>query len=170
MAAQMKTLEEVSDESKKILDTIDEGKSFLLSGGAGSGKTYSLVEVITNLVTLKPLARVACVTYTNAAVREIEGRASHPNLHVSTIHDFLWGVIKHFQVELKEVLLALINDEEISRFKVLDGNGEPEKLDTIEGDVRYKEYVKLREGVVSHDEVILLANEMFRRYDKLAGY
>ncbi|KTB94642.1 DNA/RNA helicase [Pseudomonas syringae ICMP 11293] len=167
MVAQMKNLEEVSDEAKKILDTICEGKSFLLSGGAGSGKTYSLVEVITNLVTLKPLARVACITYTNAAVREIEGRASHPNLHVSTIHDFLWGVIKHFQVELKEVLLALINDDKILGFKVLDGNGEPEKLDAIEGDVRYKEYVKFREGVISHDEVIVLANEMFKRYDKL---
>ncbi|RAS27727.1 MULTISPECIES: ATP-dependent helicase [unclassified Pseudomonas] len=167
MVAQMKSLVGVSEETRKILDTISEGKSFLLSGGAGSGKTYSLVEVITNLVTLKPLARVACITYTNAAVREIEGRASHPNLHVSTIHDFLWGVIKHFQVELKEVLLALINDDEISAFKVLDANGESTKLAEIEGEVRYKEYVKFREGVISHDEVIVLANEMFKRYDKL---
>lgn len=167
MVAQMKSLEGVSEETRKILDTISEGKSFLLSGGAGSGKTYSLVEVITNLVTLKPLARVACITYTNAAVREIEGRASHPNLHVSTIHDFLWGVIKHFQVELKEVLLALINDDDISAFKVLDANGESTKLAGIEGEVRYKEYVKFREGVISHDEVIVLANEMFKRYDKL---
>ncbi|AIR88525.1 UvrD-helicase domain-containing protein [Pseudomonas cremoricolorata] len=167
MVAQMKNLEGVSEETRKILDAINEGKSFLLSGGAGSGKTYSLVEVITSLVTLKPLARVACITYTNAAVREIESRASHPNLHVSTIHDFLWGVIKHFQIELKEVLLSLINDSDISNFKILDANGEPTSLAEIDGDVRYKEYVKFREGIISHSEVIVLANEMFKRYDKL---
>lgn len=154
-------------ETAKLLSLAEKGKSFLLSGGAGSGKTYSLVEVITSLIDSKPLSRIACITYTNAAVREIEERALHPNLRVSTIHDFLWDAIKHFQVELKVVLLDLINDPDLKGFNILDKNGEPEALGVIEGDVRYKEYLKLRDGVISHDEVIVVASEMFKRYDKL---
>jgi DNA helicase-2/ATP-dependent DNA helicase PcrA len=154
-------------ETAKLLSLAEQGKSFLLSGGAGSGKTYSLVEVITSLTDSKPLSRIACITYTNAAVREIEERALHPNLRVSTIHDFLWDAIKHFQVELKIVLLDLINDPDLKSFKILNKYGEPEALKVVEGEVRYKEYVKLRDGVISHDEVIVVANEMFKRYDKL---
>lgn len=154
-------------ETAKLLSLAEQGKSFLLSGGAGSGKTYSLVEVITSLTDSKPLSRIACITYTNAAVREIEERALHPNLRVSTIHDFLWDAIKHFQVELKIVLLDLINDPDLKSFNILDKYGEPEALKVVEGEVRYKEYVKLRDGVISHDEVIVVANEMFKRYDKL---
>ena len=33
-----------------ILQNIDEGNDFLLSGGAGSGKTYSLLKVIQQLL------------------------------------------------------------------------------------------------------------------------
>lgn len=154
-------------ETAQLLALAEQGKSFLLSGGAGSGKTYSLVEVITSLTERKPLSRIACITYTNAAVREIEERALHPNLRVSTIHDFLWDAIKHFQVELKTVLLDLINDPASKGFDVLDRYGEPEELTLIEGDIRYKEYVRLRDGVISHDEIIVVASEMFKRYDKL---
>jgi DNA helicase-2/ATP-dependent DNA helicase PcrA len=34
--------EELNDETDKIMFQIDHGQNFLLSGGAGSGKTYSL--------------------------------------------------------------------------------------------------------------------------------
>ena len=34
-------------------------------------------------------------------VKEIEERVNHKNLKVSTIHDFLWDNIKHFQKEIK---------------------------------------------------------------------
>ncbi|MGJ0578377.1 hypothetical protein ACR71G_09825 [Xenorhabdus bovienii] len=37
-----------------ILKHITEGKNFLLSGGAGSGKTYSLVQVIGELLRIDP--------------------------------------------------------------------------------------------------------------------
>ncbi|MEN5386783.1 AAA family ATPase [Aliarcobacter skirrowii] len=72
-----------------IFEHIENGKNFLLSGGAGSGKTYSLVQVIKEIIEKKPTVKVACMTYTNAAVKEIEERVNHNNLQVSTIHDFL---------------------------------------------------------------------------------
>jgi DNA helicase-2/ATP-dependent DNA helicase PcrA len=158
---------DLTDEVVQVLNVIAEGKNFLLSGGAGSGKTYSLVEIIRNLVQVHPLAKITCITYTNSAVREIEERVSHPNVQVSTIHDFLWDSIKHFQNELKTVLLDLINSDDDTHFEVVDENGEAEKLASIDGEIRYKEFVRLREGIVSHDEIIVLANKMYERYTKL---
>ena len=90
-------------EVQEIFHSIDVGRNFLLSGGAGSGKTYSLVNVIRQAIAENPTAKVACMTYTNAAVKEIEERVNHKNLNVSTIHDFLWDSIKHFQKRIRIV-------------------------------------------------------------------
>ncbi|CAI8783756.1 MULTISPECIES: UvrD-helicase domain-containing protein [unclassified Pseudomonas] len=166
MAAQLME-NKYSEETDEILAATREGKNFLLSGGAGSGKTFSLVETISGLIEQKPLAEIACITYTNAAAQEVEHRASHENLSVSTIHDFLWSSIKHFQVELKETLIFLINDDGQKLFKVTLDNGEPDRVESIDGDVEYKEYVKLRKGVVSHDQIPVLAHAMFSKYPKL---
>ena len=61
-------------EVQQIFQLIDQGRNFLLSGGAGSGKTYSLVSVINQAIFENPTAQIACMTYTNAAVKEIEER------------------------------------------------------------------------------------------------
>ena len=108
------------DEFLQIMELINSNENFLLSGGAGSGKTYSLVQVIKQVLTSNPTVKVACITYTNAAVKEIEERVNHKNLNVSTIHDFLWDNIKHFQKELKESLIALFNDEDVKQLKIDD--------------------------------------------------
>jgi len=157
----------LSSEAEQVLNVIANNKNFLLSGGAGSGKTYSLVEVIHALLEKYPLAKIVCITYTNAAVKEIEERIDHENLRVSTIHDFLWGTIKHFQNELRELLAELINDETMVYFKILDADGTIAKIDKIEEEIQYKEYVKLKEGIISHDELIILAEKMFSRHEKL---
>jgi len=67
-------------EVQEIFQSIDKGRNFLLSGGAGSGKTYSLVNVIRQVIAENPTAKVACMTYTNAAVKEIEERVNHKTL------------------------------------------------------------------------------------------
>ena len=101
-------------ELEQIMGHIHEGHLFLLSGGAGSGKTYTLVEVLRNIISENPTKKVACITYTNAAVKEIERRVANSNLRVSTIHDFLWDCIGHFQTALKPALIKLINDQVIT--------------------------------------------------------
>ncbi|SDU34444.1 AAA family ATPase [Desulfobacula phenolica] len=35
-----------SIEAQQVIELIKQGKNFLLSGGAGSGKTYTLVEIL----------------------------------------------------------------------------------------------------------------------------
>ncbi|WP_312331304.1 UvrD-helicase domain-containing protein [Sphingobacterium sp.] len=157
-------------EVQEILQSIDNGRNFLLSGGAGSGKTYSLVSVIRQVIAEYPTAKVACMTYTNAAVKEIEERVNHKNLNVSTIHDFLWDNIKHFQKELKEAIISLANNEEVSKISIEDVHPIPDTyFDLLLDGIQYKEFVRLREGIISHDELLIVANYLFEKYPKLSS-
>ena len=155
-------------EVQVIFEAIDGGRNFLLSGGAGSGKTYSLVNVIRQVIAENPTDKIACITYTNAAVKEIENRVNHKNLNVSTIHDFLWDNIKHFQNELKKAIIELVNDANVSKISISDMSTVPEDFfDSLEEGIQYKEYVRIREGIISHDELIIVAERLFSKYSKL---
>ena len=157
-------------EVQAIFHCIDNGQNFLLSGGAGSGKTFSLVQVIRQVLEENPTSKVACMTYTNAAVKEIEGRVNHNNLNVTTIHDFLWDSIKHFQKELKVALVALANNEEITKISIDELSPIPDNyFANCEKGIQYKEYLKLREGIISHDELIIVANYLFENYPRLSS-
>ena len=158
---------EKKDEFQQIMEHIKNGNNFLLSGGAGSGKTYSLVQVIKQVIEDNPTSKVACMTYTNAAVKEIEERVNHDNLNVTTIHDFLWDNIKHFQKELKSTLVKLINDENETKIKIDTETVSPDYFDSLENDIQYKEYLRLKEGIISHDELLIVANSMFQSFPKL---
>ncbi|MDM1046602.1 ATP-dependent helicase [Myroides sp. 1354] len=157
-------------EVQEIFQSIDECRNFLLSGGAGSGKTYSLVNVIRQVIVENPTAKVACMTYTNAAVKEIEERVNHKNLNVSTIHDFLWDNIKHFQKELKGALISLANNAEVTKISITEVNPVPDNYfaDLPDG-VQYKEFVRIHEGIISHDELLIVANYLFEKYPKLSN-
>lgn len=168
--AEERLINEIEDEFHQIMELVYSGENFLLSGGAGSGKTYSLVQVIKQVIADFPTAKVACMTYTNAAVREIEERVNHKNSNVSTIHDFLWDNIKHFQKELKQALIVLLNDENVQQIKIDDIANVPSdyydnRTDPIS--IQYKEYLKLKDGIISHDEILLVSEYMFHKYPKL---
>ena len=157
-------------ETKQILALVEEKRCFLLSGGAGSGKTYTLVETIKALSNLEPSSRIACITYTNAAADEIRERADIGRLWVSTIHDFLWEHIKRHQNELKRVLRDLIrsNDSAYSRFTLPNGDAVKNDLfNNLSEGVQYREYVRMADGIISHDEVLVLSARMFECYPKL---
>ncbi|WP_141213058.1 UvrD-helicase domain-containing protein, partial [Brevibacillus laterosporus] len=154
--------EKLEVEVELIFECIKNKENFLLSGGAGSGKTYSLVQVIRKAINDNPLAKVACITYTNAAVKEIVERVDHQNLWVATIHDFLWDNIKFYQRDLKRGLIDLINDEE-SKIVSPDGTVDKTYFDYLKDGIQYKEYNRIKEGIISHDEVLALANVMFKK-------
>ncbi len=157
-------LAQENDELYEILEHIKQGHDFLLSGGAGSGKTYSLVQVLQHISGLYPNAQIACITYTNAAALEIKNRANIKNLRVSTIHDFLWDMIVQFQKEAKITLLELINNPECS---IKNPNSDSPYQNTFENGIQYKEYLRIDRGEISHDEVLVLANGMFKKYPRL---
>lgn len=158
----------LSREAAQVIEVIKSGQNFLLSGGAGSGKTYTLVEIIKAVFEMHPTKRVSCITYTNAAVREIVERVSHPNLNVSTIHEFLWDSIKHFQSELKNTLLELIRDDERPEFTLPEGIAAADDLfASLQLGIQYKEFTRLKDGIISHDELLILSERMFAKYKKL---
>ena len=114
------------------------------------------------------------MTYTNASVHEIERRVDHSNLNVSTIHDFLWDNIKNFQRELKATLIEMLNTED-SGISLNGYEGEV-PLYFFDKDrepnfaIQYKEYLKLQDGIVSHDEVLKLSERMFFKYPKIVSF
>lgn len=164
----------MDQEVEKIIDHIEKGENFLLSGGAGSGKTYSLVQVIREVIARHPSSKIACMTYTNASVHEIERRVDHSNLNVSTIHDFLWDNIKNFQRELEATLIEMLNTED-SGISLNGYEGEVpsnffDKDREPDFAIQYKEYLKLQDGIISHDEVLKLSERMFFKYPKIVSF
>nr|WP_255671833.1 UvrD-helicase domain-containing protein [Corallococcus sp. AS-1-6] len=83
-------------------------RSFVMTAGAGSGKTTSLVKALSHLAQTRGTTlwqrgqRIACITYTEVAVKEIlTDVKGSPLFHVSTIHSFLWSLIKPFQDDIQ---------------------------------------------------------------------
>lgn len=88
------------DQCKKC---IDEKISFVLQGGAGSGKTESLKELLIYINQTNPKAKVMCITHTNVAVNEILSRTGNA-FPVSTIHSFLNCLIKDYKKNIYTVI------------------------------------------------------------------
>lgn len=93
-------------------------KSFFLFAGAGSGKTHSLVLLLKKIrdnigrTLLLQGKKVAVITYTNAATAEIINRLDYsPFFHISTIHSFVWEIIKHYPKDIKRLYCAYIEND-----------------------------------------------------------
>ena len=159
----------------EALQCIKNGESFILEGGAGSGKTYSLISLINALTEELPDIKIVCITYTNNAVAEILSRIENENIWVSTIHEFIWDLIRKYQNEIKDVLVELINDEDEKNFKKPKDFSE----DLISKDyfknlyVDYDEYYSVTPNdenriKISHDHILIVAEKMFEKYKKIA--
>lgn len=117
------------EDAKKIADLIDEDiiahvqskDNIKVEAGAGAGKTYSLHKVIDWIVAnklrdfQKQKRRIACITYTNAAVDVIKQRIGViKEIVPSTIHSFAWENIKQFPSVLINLVkeLNMVSEEE----------------------------------------------------------
>lgn len=154
----------ISDIKQCLTDKTD----FLLSGGAGSGKTYTLMQTLNLIFNENPKSSVACITYTNVAADEIKERSPYSKLRVSTIHDFLWEEIKDYQKNLKKTVLTLIAAEKESKGTGLAYSGETVITEESFQVVEYKNYRNLAEGIISHDDLLKIANKMFESYPLLS--
>lgn len=169
--------EAIEPEVKKALDCVKNRDNFILEGGAGSGKTYSLISLIKVIANESPNKKIVCITYTNNAVAEIKSRIEYENLIVSTIHEFMWSLIKKYQNEIKSVLVALINDGD-SDYKIFakpqNFSDNPINIDYfLDVQVDYDEYYSMnisddKRVRISHDHVLIVAERMFSQYKKLS--
>lgn len=105
-------IQEANKAEEKIIRALENGQSFRVEAGAGSGKTYSLNNVIRWIQENKQneyqrkKQNVVCITYTNVAVEVISDRLLDKSFIIpSTIHSFAWGAIKQYQSTLIKILL-----------------------------------------------------------------
>ncbi|SEO84150.1 DNA helicase-2 / ATP-dependent DNA helicase PcrA [Mucilaginibacter gossypiicola] len=158
---------------EKIVELIGTRQSFVLEAGAGSGKTFTLIQTLNHVLTAYSSSLrynnqlIACITYTNVAKNEILDRLeNNPNVSVLTIHEFLWANIKNFQ---KQLLIAL--DE-------LNTNMHASKPDKFVPDLLTRGIVQevtyddsgfrdFENGSLHHDDVITLAAALFKKYEVL---
>lgn len=92
--------------------------NFFVFAGAGSGKTRSLINTLNFLdkeqgeKLLMKGKQIAVITYTNAACDEISRRLQYKSIFsVSTIHSFLWELIKNYQVDIKTWIMESVQKE-----------------------------------------------------------
>ena len=118
-------------------------KSFFMFAGAGSGKTRSLVNALNFIAESygKTLSlqqkQVAVITYTNAACDEISRRIGYnPLFVISTIHSFLWEIIKPYQRDIKAWVKRDL-EEKISELQRKQSN--PRRRKDYSGDIAKKQ-------------------------------
>jgi DNA helicase-2/ATP-dependent DNA helicase PcrA len=99
--------------------------------GAGSGKTTSLIKGLTEILVkhgerLKlRRQQVACITYTDIAAGEIWADVgNNPLVHVSTIHSFMWSLIRTFQSDIQTWVANRI-DEKLAELRDTAANFGP---------------------------------------------
>jgi len=177
----------------KIFDCLEKRKSFLLDAGAGSGKTWTLVETLNYLIEKKSDSlkkdkqKIACITYTNIAKNEIIERTEFNELiHVSTIHDFLWLCIKNFQIELKKELIHLIiqklskvqididkakSKTTKSYYELIEKKNKFEEalksLNENNFQIMYSNFPSYKKGRFSHDDLLSISERLFAYYPQL---
>lgn len=159
---------------EQIKQHIENKQSFVLEAGAGSGKTYTLIETLNHLIETKGNEiqnnnqKIICITYTNVAKNEIIERLEHnPIVLVSTIHEFLWDCIKSYQKQLKIELCKLNEDrydDDIVNGK--DSKYLPNLAERIDkvisvyyNDTAFRDF---ETGQLHHDDVITLSEMMFK--------
>ena len=158
----------------------DPPKSFFMFAGAGSGKTRSLINTLEYLDKEKGhyLAergkQIAVITYTNAACDEIRRRLQYkPIFMVSTIHSFLWEMIKNFQQDIRIWVEASIVSEiddlqgkrktgkrgSVSAEKIISKQKRLDKIKTVKRFSYNPNGDNLEFDSLSHDEVIKIGSE-----------
>ncbi|MPQ49288.1 AAA family ATPase [Marinifilum sp. N1E240] len=156
---------------ENISKLIDDKHSFVLEAGAGSGKTYTLIQSINYILNEKEAElklnnqHIVCITYTNVAKNEvIERLENNPLVLVSTIHEFLWDCIKRFNKQLiieLDVLNEVMCKEKPEKFE----SGLKERISSVTyDDSGFRDFEK---GKLHHDDVISLSLQMFKNYTSL---
>lgn len=123
----------------KIINCIKNNRNFVLQGGAGSGKTETLKQLLEFISEHYPEKKIACITHTNLAVDEIKSRVGD-QYTISTIHSFLNSLTKDYKKNIQRVIYDIFKLSNVER-KGLE-NYEDEKQQKKRNMVVIKNYKK----------------------------
>lgn len=156
---------------EQIIQHIETNKSYVLEAGAGSGKTYTLIQTLNYVLETKGESiklnnqKIVCITYTNVAKNEIIDRLeNNPLVLVSTIHEFLWDCIKRYNKQLI-IELDLLNEAMLIEKPEKFTTGLKDRISEVTYDDRG--FRNFEQGSLHHDDVITLSHQMFKNYQSL---
>jgi DNA helicase-2/ATP-dependent DNA helicase PcrA len=170
----------------EIKECIDENRSFSVISGAGSGKTQSLLTALSYIRDSKASElrkqdqKILCITYTNRAVGVISSRLNFDEIfYVSTLHKFLWIVIKRFTTNIRRTLIDHHIPAQIAKKQEDDNGGNSkkaiaarEKIASLHEDIKslqerleffYSDnstFSNYSEGQLNHDDIIAIAGHL----------
>lgn len=163
--------------SDYIIDDID--KHFKVVAGPGAGKTYWLINHIKNVLKnsnkLNSASKIACITYTNVAVEEIQKRLNltGDQVEVSTIHSFLYNnIVKSYAYLLKdEDGKCVINYKEMdghddhipSKGKIYRWKEENNLFHIIQDDKKLKICLEDLDWIIEDGDLVLQPRNDYKR-------
>ncbi|WP_293717259.1 UvrD-helicase domain-containing protein [Stenotrophomonas sp. UBA7606] len=166
-------------------------RSFVMVAGAGSGKTTSLIKALAHLgETRGPALRragkkIACITYTEVAVGEISEDVGVSSLfHISTIHSFLWSIVRPFQSDIAVWVQGRIREkigerrEHFEKPRTQKKTKDRLELEMADLEAELAEVQKVDkfdygtgssygEGILGHDDILKLAPACIALYPLL---
>lgn len=166
---------------EEIVACIDTKQSFVVEAGAGSGKTYALIQTLRYVIQNQgdsiqsKKQKIICITYTNVAKNEIIKRIEYNDLvSVLTIHEFLWQTIKPYQKQLKielcklnEIRIAIDNEKGKESKYLANLSQRMIDIDSVfYNDSSFRDFEK---GELHHDDVIELSNIIFENYELISS-
>lgn len=169
-----------------LRECLADKRSFVVVAGAGSGKTTSLIKALKFIDESegKKLRqegkRIACITYTTTAEKEILDDVGHDVLfHVSTIHSFLWELIRPFQPNIKawvtQKIQLKIEENETKRSNFGNRVQQATRDKTDAEIIRYQQIASIisnvnefsyetgsnyAEGILGHSDIISLVPDL----------
>ncbi len=157
----------------------------LISASAGTGKTYTLIQNINNVLKDTPAEKVVAITFTRAATRDIKNKVKDlGDITVNTIHGFFASILREQSIYFKQSANFKILEEfdESKLFKDTAVRIMLKKIESIEYENFFAEYefnniiemlLKMEKHYsrikdkLSTDEKELLKQEKQAQYNKL---
>lgn len=110
------------EKEKKSLDRLfecsDSFTSVVFNSGAGSGKTYALIECLKHIISIhhddlkNHNQKIGCITYTNVAAEHIKQQLGVSDVvEISTIHERIWSIICNQKSALLSLHIEKLNSE-----------------------------------------------------------
>ncbi len=145
-------------EQQKIIESKD--KHVLVLAGAGSGKTYTLIQKIKRIQKSEKNAKILCLTFSNMAAKELKHRLNEESVAVYTFHGFCFNLIKPF-ISGKQVLFEtprIFSKREILEVSLYKSNPGKKLSKTLK---KYKEFLD-KNSLIDFDDMLLLCLEKLK--------
>ena len=148
----------MNTQQQKIVESKD--KHVLVLAGAGSGKTYTLIQKIKRIKESKNNAKILCLTFSNMAARELKHRLNEESVGVYTFHGFCFNLIKPF-ISGKQVLFEtprIFSKREILEVSLYKSNPGKKLNKTLK---KYMEFLN-NNSLIDFDDMLLLCLEKLK--------